>query len=73
MQFKSVVGEWLVRFAYRVPAGIGLLAAASALTLVGCDSGSNSVPTSASTEQLEQVDKAQKEAAAAEMNRQPGS
>lgn len=72
MRLQSIVGEWFTTSPYRVSAGLCLLVAVSSLALGGCDSGSSSVPTSASTEQLDQVDKAQKDAAAEEMARQPG-
>jgi hypothetical protein len=48
------------------------MAAVSSLTLGGCDSGSNTVPMSASTEQIQKVEQAQMDAAAEEMARQPG-
>jgi hypothetical protein len=51
---------------------LGTLCAILAVAaLTGCESGSNSVPTSASQEQTDQIQKAQQDAASAEMNRQP--
>jgi hypothetical protein len=44
--------------------GLGILVAS------GCDSGSNNVPSSATQEQLYQVQKAQQNAASEEMSRQ---
>ncbi len=41
------------------------------LATAGCDSGSSSVPTSATKEQIDQVQKAQQDAATEEMQRPP--
>ncbi len=50
-----------------------LLAITAVVAATGCDSGSNSVPASASQEQLDQVKKAQENAASEEMNRPPSN
>lgn len=50
-----------------------LLIITAVVAATGCDSGSNSVPTSASQEQLDQVKKAQESAASEEMNRPPSN
>jgi hypothetical protein len=67
-----MIGGWFTISSRRIAAGLCFVAAVSSLTLGGCDSGSNTVPTSASTEQLDQVEKAQRDAATEEMARQPG-
>jgi hypothetical protein len=72
MHLQSIIGGWFTISSRRISAVLCLLAAVSSLTLGGCDSGSNSVPTSASTEQIQKVEQAQKDAAAEEMAREPG-
>jgi hypothetical protein len=72
MRPQSIIRGWFTASSRRISAGLCLMAAVSSLTLGGCDSGSNTVPMSASTEQIQKVEQAQMDAAAEEMARQPG-